>query len=525
MSGRARASAAALGAIMLGTAAMSAAPRRLRGSEGLARAYDAILDARFEQADGELARACSPPPRREPLRRGEGPAPSEACAVLRATALWWRILLDPQNPSLDPPFVDAVERAIASAEAWTARAPQDPEAWFYLGGAYGARVQWRVLRDEKLAAARDGKRIKQALERTIALDPELNDAYFGIGLYKYYAEVAPAAVRFLRWLLLLPGGDRVEGLDEMLRARRRGELMQGEADYQLHLIYLWYEQKPDRALALLEGLRERYPSNPLFALHIADVQDVYFHDVPAAMAAFRAALASAREQKVAFPKLAEARARLGLARHLDTLGETDRSIDHLRAVVDAKPEAPFGVVGQAHVMLGAAYDRLGQRSQAVAAFDAAIVAAPSGDPHGVRRRAATGLRRRPDPRVTDAYRMSLEGWRAYERGDTAAAAALLARALDLTPGDFIARYRYGRVLSARQEDARAVGELERALAARAAAPPSLVAAAFLEAGRVHERSGRRDRAEAAYRHASHVFGSGAEMRATRIFLTFFLLCA
>jgi hypothetical protein len=28
-----------------------------------------------------------------------------------------------------------------------------------------------VLRDEKLAAARDGKRIKQALERALALDP------------------------------------------------------------------------------------------------------------------------------------------------------------------------------------------------------------------------------------------------------------------------------------------------------------------------------------------------------------------
>ena len=29
---------------------------------------------------------------------------------------------------------------------------QEPEAWFYLGGAYGARVQWRVLRGEKIAA-------------------------------------------------------------------------------------------------------------------------------------------------------------------------------------------------------------------------------------------------------------------------------------------------------------------------------------------------------------------------------------
>ena len=37
--------------------------------------------------------------------------------------------------------------------------------------------------------------IKQALERAIALDPDLDDAYFGIGMYKYYADVAPAAAK------------------------------------------------------------------------------------------------------------------------------------------------------------------------------------------------------------------------------------------------------------------------------------------------------------------------------------------
>ena len=74
-------------------------------------------------------------------------------------------------------FDPAVERAINTTEAWTDRAPDDAEAWFYNGGAYAARVQWRVLRDEKLAAARDGKSIKLALERAIELDPTLEDAY------------------------------------------------------------------------------------------------------------------------------------------------------------------------------------------------------------------------------------------------------------------------------------------------------------------------------------------------------------
>ena len=50
-------------------------------------------------------------------------------------------------------------------------------------------------------------------------DPDLDDAYFAIGLYQYYADVAPAAAKVLRFLLLLPGGDKTEGLARMNRAR------------------------------------------------------------------------------------------------------------------------------------------------------------------------------------------------------------------------------------------------------------------------------------------------------------------
>ncbi|MGH9329594.1 MAG: hypothetical protein ACRD09_04060, partial [Vicinamibacterales bacterium] len=450
--------------------------------------------------------------RPEPLRRGEGPAPAEACDVLRATALWWRIQLDPYSLALDPLFRDLVDRAIASAEAWTAREPTHAEAWFYLGGAYAARAQWRVLREERVAAARDGKRIKGALDRALALDPQLTDAYFGIGLYKYYADVAPSVAKFLRWFLLLPGGDKAEGLAEMLWARDAGELLQGEADYQLHIIYLWYEQRADLALELLEALQARYPANPHFPAQIADVHDVYFHDVPASLALYRALLAAARDRRVALSEMADAQARLGIAKHLETLHESDRAIEHLRLVIEAKPEAPFGAVAEAQVRLGDAYDRLGQRSQAVAAFNAALAAAPSDDPHRVRARAGAALARRPNPRAAEAYRLSLEGWRAFERGDTTTAAGTLASALQLAPNDFVARSRYGRVLSARREDAMALAEIERALASRAGAPPSLVAAAFLDAGAIHERVGRREAAAVMYRHASQVFGGGAGAR-------------
>jgi len=316
------------------TARQPAAGHGLTGGPQLVRAYDAIFDARFEELPRLLARTCPP-------------APAEACQLLDAVGLWWQIQLDPVSIAHDAQFQSRVDAAIAATDAWTRREPQRAEAWFYLGGAYGARAQWRVLRGEHVGAARDGKRIKDALERSLALDPELQEAYFGIGLYHYYADVAPTAAKILRFLLLLPGGDRTEGMQEMLRAREHGALLRDEADYQLHVIDLWYEKQPQRALDLLTQLRARHPRNPLFPQLIARTQDVYLHDLAGSLRTWRSLLDAARAHRVADEAPTEIRARLGMASLFERMNDIDAATEQLRAVIAARPLAPFGAYAQA----------------------------------------------------------------------------------------------------------------------------------------------------------------------------------
>jgi tetratricopeptide (TPR) repeat protein len=480
--------------------AVSPPAHQIRGLDGLARAYDFILEARFDQVDAELRRAC-------------GPAPPEACDVLGATSLWWQILLDPESRELDDEFSTAVDRAIASTEAWTDRAPEDAEAWFYNGGAYAARVQWRVLRDEKLSAARDGKSIKVALERAIELDPSLEDAYFGVGMYKYYADVAPAAAKFLRFLMLLPGGDRKEGLDQMLRARNRGRLLQGEADYQLHVIYLWYERQTPRALQLLQSLHERYPANPLFVAQTAEIQDVYQHDVTASLATWQSLLAAAREQRANLPILSEVQARLGIAKQLEVLQQTDDAIDMLQAVIALRPSAPYSSLPLAYLRLGQAYDRIGSRASAVDAYRTAIASVPSSDPFKVRSQSNEHLRRVPDSKRAAAYRLSLEGLRRLEHNDITEAATALESSLQLNPADPVAHYRYGRVQQARKDDHGALAQFEHTIKGAHACPAPILGNAYLEAARVLERLGRRPDAISAYHVATTLFGAAADTRA------------
>ena len=235
--------------------------------------------------------------------------------------------------------------------------------------------------------------MKDTLERALALDPSLQDAWFGIGLYHYYADVAPAALKVLRFLLLLPGGDRIQGLREMERTRERGELLRGEADFQLHWLYLWYEDRPDRALELLRGLDAHYPTNPLFLQRIATVEHEYFSNHQASAASWQALIDRAARRAISLPALADARGRVGAATEATELGDPLRAVALLEPLIAARPAAPYGIVALAHLALGDAYAAARNRPQALASYERALTTAPRDDPDNVRSRARDGRTR------------------------------------------------------------------------------------------------------------------------------------
>jgi hypothetical protein len=322
---------------LLVAAAIDAQQRGITAAPTVARGYDLVLNADFEGLDRALADICPP-------------APQVACMGLEALSLWWQIHIDPESRRLDAAFLSKVNAAIAEAERMTKAEPNRAEAWFYLGAAYGVRAQFRVYRVERLAAARDGKRIKQALERALALDPALHDAEFGIGMYRYYAGVAPAFFRFLRFLLLLPGGDREDGLRQLERAATRGELVRGEAQYQIHVLYLWYEDRWREALAIIRDLEQRYPRNPLLRQIEAEILDVYMHDAAASLDASAQLLAMAESGSVNRPDLAATVARLNIAKQLIALKQDARAADILDRVIAEQPTAPHDAIARARAL-------------------------------------------------------------------------------------------------------------------------------------------------------------------------------
>jgi tetratricopeptide (TPR) repeat protein len=378
-----RIAAAAL--LLASSLASQAEAASLTSADALAQAYELILDGRFDEGERQLKAACPP-------------APQPACAVIGAVGDYWRLLIDPEDISRDTALLNRINGAIAATEAWVAREPKRAEAWFYLGGAYGTRVLVRGLRGQYLSAARDGKRIHDALQLAISLDPSLGDAYFGLGLYHYYAAIAPRAARILSMLMFLPGGDRALGLKEMEQARSKGLLLRGEADYQLHLINLWYERQTTPALHLVEGLRVRYPNNPVFYLRLAEVQSGYVRNHQAALQTYRTMLDGARAGRIAMPSRSEVYARLGMAQELDALCDSAGAIEQVNAVIALKPASPYAALARAYYQLGVVHDRAGRRADAIAAYQRALSINPRDDRLRLREKIRAAIARAPATR-------------------------------------------------------------------------------------------------------------------------------
>ena len=221
--------------------------------------------------------------------------------LLEADANWWKIylteadLVDPDvfealseaTTPYDDDFKRLDELAIRKAEA-RLRARQD-EAYSYFceGLAYGLRSRLEAMRDHVLATARTGKRLRNLSFEALKADPNLYDAYFGVGLYNYFVDTLPTYVKMLRFLILLPGGDRLEGLRQIELAMDKGHLVNPEARFHLAKNYSQsFERHFARSLELLQENERQYPHNPLWKLLVGGVE-LRMGNAPAGEALYR----------------------------------------------------------------------------------------------------------------------------------------------------------------------------------------------------------------------------------------------
>lgn len=206
--------------------------------------------------------------------------------LLQADATWWKIyyttanLVDPDvfdvvysdTTPYDSQFDSLIQTAISKAEARIAARQDVAENYLYDGMSYALKGRLDGLRARDLATARDGKKMRSLLLTALQLDPNLTDAYAGIGLYNYFVATLPTIVKMLRFLIGLPGGSRRLGLQQLTEAAERGNLVRAEAKFYLAKDYTRSnEMQFDKSLQLFDELQREYPHNPFWKLMVASV--------------------------------------------------------------------------------------------------------------------------------------------------------------------------------------------------------------------------------------------------------------
>jgi tetratricopeptide (TPR) repeat protein len=170
----------------------------------------------------------------------------------------------------DRRYLELAAKASSLAEEKIAQ-HDTAEMQFYAGMGDALAARLYGLRNEGRNTARAGVRARAHLLRAMAMNAELADADFGVGLYNYYVDTLSAAARVLRFFMGIPGGTKKEGIRQLQVAIKEGVLVSPEASFYLAINLHNYDQQYERALEVIGPLVEKYPSNALFQLAQGDL--------------------------------------------------------------------------------------------------------------------------------------------------------------------------------------------------------------------------------------------------------------
>jgi tetratricopeptide (TPR) repeat protein len=203
--------------------------------------------------------------------------------LLEAEALWWKIwctsaefkygMTYPRHRAklpADRHYFELAAKASSLAEEKIAR-DDTAEMEFYAGMGEALAARLYGLRGESRNTARAGVRAREHLLRAIAMNADLADADFGLGLYNYYIDTLSAAARVLRFFMGIPGGSKKEGIRQLRHSIEEGVLVPPEARFYLAINLHNYDQQYERALEVIGPLVKKYPSNTLFQLAEGDL--------------------------------------------------------------------------------------------------------------------------------------------------------------------------------------------------------------------------------------------------------------
>ncbi|MEI6243675.1 MAG: hypothetical protein WCQ64_01400 [Acidobacteriota bacterium] len=171
----------------------------------------------------------------------------------------------PKPPAeLDSEFLRSVDKAVALSEARIRTRAKDAQAQFDLGASWALRAGYAGSVQGSVTGAFSASRhAYNAHELALELNPNIVEANFVVGMYRYAISTFGLPTRMLAYMAGF-GGGKERGIAMIETASKSGS-EQADALFALAVIYSREGQHMDAVLKLRE-LERRYPRNRILVL-------------------------------------------------------------------------------------------------------------------------------------------------------------------------------------------------------------------------------------------------------------------
>lgn len=171
-------------------------------------------------------------------------------------ALYEVLMQNYRTRTFNDKFDFYINKAIKKGEKLIKKDKNNDLAYFYLGGSYGYRAIHKSEKGNWFGAFVDAVKGTDSIEKALSINPQLYDAYYGLGVYKYWRSAKSQVL----WFLPFFKDERQAGINEIQRAIARGNYSRIEAKGALITIYR-NEELYDRALNLTDEILREYPES------------------------------------------------------------------------------------------------------------------------------------------------------------------------------------------------------------------------------------------------------------------------
>ncbi len=183
------------------------------------------------------------------------------------------------------------EKAMALSEALLEKNPEDTRALLLAGLTEGMRIVDALDSSSYLTAFLRAGAMQNHLEKALELDPEIHDAYYGLGIY----HIRGSTESWVRMFRFFVGDTSAKGRAYLRRAVDGGGWISITA--RLDLIWALYRAKKFKeARGDVEYLRARYPKNALYDVAYAESFFIA-EDYPRARTEYAKLLSRLKESK------------------------------------------------------------------------------------------------------------------------------------------------------------------------------------------------------------------------------------